>query len=309
MILNKDTPLDQILLLLLHEVQRLGMDQDSHNYKIVLAAVRNILLMTSAPDPSTAPNNQSTSPASATTPEHIRAPEDQQQVKAEVKNEIMDTTETQEDNIPTTHSIIPVQLLPVMSQQPLIATSSTGTPSPPPPAACSSSAPSSPEQPVIPSRPGIITIDDRGRRQYGCPYFPCTKFYTKSSHLKAHTRTHTGEKPFKCTWEGCTKKFARSDELTRHTRTHTGDKRYVCGVCDRRFMRSDHLTKHMKRHENRDSRVNDTGSPILNSFLDSSLISRVLQSAASEERNRTLLGALDSVATSLSVPIQNGPIM
>lgn len=82
------------------------------------------------------------------------------------------------------------------------------------------------------------------RKRFPCTH--CEKSFGKSSHLRDHIRTHTGDRPYLCKY--CGKGFTQYSNLRTHTRIHTGEKPYKCKHCDKKFTQAVTLRSHTRTH-------------------------------------------------------------
>jgi KRAB domain-containing zinc finger protein len=93
-----------------------------------------------------------------------------------------------------------------------------------------------------------------GDRPYRCQY--CDKAFTQYSNLRTHTRIHTGERPYRCTH--CSKSFTQAVTLRSHTRTHLGEKAYHCKECSKSFACFSGLKGHIRVHESSQATTQET---------------------------------------------------
>uniref|UniRef100_A0A3B4CW89 C2H2-type domain-containing protein n=1 Tax=Pygocentrus nattereri TaxID=42514 RepID=A0A3B4CW89_PYGNA len=80
------------------------------------------------------------------------------------------------------------------------------------------------------------------RARYTCNV--CGRKFTRSSDVRRHQLTHTGERPFRCTQ--CEKTFQHSWDLTKHCKKFHGEATFSCQLCCKSFVNLRALTAHHK---------------------------------------------------------------
>ena len=96
-------------------------------------------------------------------------------------------------------------------------------------------------------------------RPFKCPY--CNKSYKTNGHLKDHIEIlHNKIKKYICKF--CNKQFGRISTLKAHNRTHTGEKNYKCKIegCEKYFAEKGNMEIHYRRHLkklNNNSEINE----------------------------------------------------
>ncbi|XP_069673000.1 zinc finger protein 480-like isoform X2 [Periplaneta americana] len=81
-------------------------------------------------------------------------------------------------------------------------------------------------------------------KPFGCE--TCGKFFAEKGYLARHERTHTVVKRFTC--KVCSRHFSHLSALKNHFRTHSGEKQFRCEVCGKTYSEWSWLYKHLEIH-------------------------------------------------------------
>jgi uncharacterized Zn-finger protein len=93
----------------------------------------------------------------------------------------------------------------------------------------------------VSSDPAFAPAEWTKARPYRCTQ--CPSAFKKSSHLKQHLRSHSGERPYKCFQ--CFRSFISSGVLKNHIKTHEGVRSHKCPDCQLTFTTNGSLKRHM----------------------------------------------------------------
>jgi hypothetical protein len=89
-----------------------------------------------------------------------------------------------------------------------------------------------------------------GEKPHRCGWRKCSFTSVRAGDIVEHTRTHTGKRPFVCKWAGCHYASAQASNLKRHGLVHTGEKPFPCtwDGCTHRSTTASNLKQHVQTH-------------------------------------------------------------
>jgi hypothetical protein len=87
-----------------------------------------------------------------------------------------------------------------------------------------------------------------GEKPYICNFDSCFQSFKAHGHLKDHMKRHYNIRPYIC--NVCNARFARTSTLKIHFHTHTGEKPHECPYpgCFKRFSEKGNMRTHIKTH-------------------------------------------------------------
>lgn len=96
---------------------------------------------------------------------------------------------------------------------------------------------------LSPPRSHKAEASENPRARYVCN--TCGRKFTRTSDVRRHQLTHTGERPFRCAH--CEKTFQHAWDLTKHCRKFHGEATFSCRLCPSQFINFRALTAHHKK--------------------------------------------------------------